>query len=329
MPTQVIRLTLSLALVACTSRDASQSVPAAAQIAITPAAPAPDWCAQLPRPANAALTMIRTTSDWFHVYQAAPGVFALIESDQFQEAISYLIVGTKQALMFDTGIGVVPMRPVVEQLTKLPVTVVNSHSHYDHVGGNHEFDRVLSMDTPFTRMKMLGRPHAGLASEVAASSFCHGAPTGLDTAAFGSRPWKASGVIRDGTRIDLGGRVVEIIGAPGHTPDGAALLDRANGLLFTGDNFYDSTIWLYATETNLDDYLASMGKFVALAPALKQILPAHNTAKVDPSRLAIVLAAAIKVRSGSLTPQSESHGELTYTVDGVSFLTSKAALAHR
>ena len=321
---------------ACRRRDFSDDKPAANGPVRTPTAAVPvasaaiqtgTWCAQLPRPANTALPVVRTRSDWFHVYQAAPGVFALIESDQFQEAISYLIVGDTAALMFDTGIGVLPIRPVIEELTKLPVTVVNSHSHYDHVGGNHEFARVLSMDTPFTRMKMAGRPHDGLASEVAATSFCHGAPAALDTATFRSLPWKSSGMIRDGTRIDLGGRVVEIVGAPGHTPDGIALLDRANGLLFTGDNFYDSTIWLYSRETSLDDYVASMTKLVALAPQLKQLLPAHNTANVDPARLSAVLAAMKKLRSGTFTPRSEERGELTYNVDGVSFLMSKAALA--
>ena len=330
MTTSAMALLLAATLTACVSRDTAHAAPASAQVAIaaaTPAAPTDNWCAQLPRPANAALPIVRTTSDWFHVYQAAPGVFALVEADQYQEAISYLVVGTTKALMFDTGIGVTPIRPVVEQLTKLPITVVNSHSHYDHVGGNHEFERVMSMDTPFTRTKMAGRPHDGLASEVAATSFCRGAPAGLDTAAFRAQSWKASGVIKDGTRIDLGGRVVEIIAAPGHTPDGIALLDSADGLLFTGDNFYDSTIWLYAAETNLDDYIASMTRFVALAPSLKQLLPAHNTAKVDPARLAIVLAAAKKLRNDSVTVRSESRGELTVDIDGVTFLTSRAALA--
>ena len=322
-------------LAACKARDSKPSTPvvlkdaAALTASASASVQAEKWCAALPRPANAALPAIHVGSDWFHVYQAAPGVFALVESDQFQEAISYLIVGTKEALMFDTGIGVVPIRPVVTQLTKLPITVINSHSHYDHVGGNHEFDRVMSMDTPFTRLKMAGRAHAGLAGEVAATAFCHGPPAGLDTAKFASRAWKSAGIIHDGSRFDLGGRTVEVISAPGHTPDGVALLDRSNGLLFTGDNFYDSTIWLYAPETNLDDYIASMTKLVALTPALKQLLPAHNTAKVEPSQLAIVLGAAKKLRTDSSTVWSESIDELPITIDGVKFLTSRSAVGRR
>ena len=207
------------------------------------------WCAKLPRPANASLPIAPVTSDWFQIYQAAPGVFALVEANQFQEAISYLIVGTRQALMFDTGIGVVPIRPVAEQLTQLPITVINSHTHYDHVGGNAEFDRILARDTPYTRANMAaGVSHADLASEVAPSSFCKGAPAGLDTAAFHTRAWKASGTIKDGDTIDLGGRVIEVLSVPGHTPDATALLDRANGLLWTGDSYYDGALWLYVPD---------------------------------------------------------------------------------
>ena len=286
------------------------------------------WCAKVPRPANASLPIAPVTSDWFQIYQAAPGVFALVEANQFQEAISYLIVGTKQALMFDTGIGVVPIRPVAEQLTRLPITVINSHTHYDHVGGNAEFARILARDTPYTRANMAaGVSHADLASEVAPSAFCKGAPAGLDTAAFHTRPWKASAFIKGGDTIDLGGRVIEVLEVPGHTPDAVALLDRANGLLWTGDTYYDGALWLYVPETDLDQYEASMTRLVALVPGLKQLLPAHNTAKVAPERLALALAAVKKMRTGTVAGKEETGNRVVFEIDGISILTSKALLA--
>ena len=325
----IARTLLVLVLTGCSSRDFAPT-PARRPAAVTAVAPTvatSNWCTRLPRPENAALPVVRTSSTWFHVYQAAPNVFALIESDQFQEAISYLIVGSRSAVLFDTGIGVVPIRPVAEELTRLPITVINSHSHYDHVGGNAEFDRVLTMDSPFTRMKMAGRPHAGLASEVAPDAFCHGAPAGLDTAAFRSKPWTSAGIVKGGDLISLGGRTLEVLHVPGHTPDAIALLDRANGLLFTGDTFYEGTIWLYAQETNLDAYVTSMESLVALGTAVTQVLPAHNTAKVSPSRLAVVLAAAKTLRTGTAVGQDDGRGEITFDIDGVKFLSSRAAIA--
>src|SRR5262245_58261721 len=138
-------------------------------------APAPArWCDLLPRPANAALERVDVDSDWFEVYRVADGVFAFVEPLQFQEAISYLILGAERALMFDTGMGLVPLRPVVEQLTKLPVEVLNSHTHFDHVGGNAEFERVLAMDTAYTRANGRGLADAEAGGEVEAGAVCWG-----------------------------------------------------------------------------------------------------------------------------------------------------------
>ncbi len=288
------------------------------------------WCADVPRPANKALPAAPVASDWFEVVEAAKGVYAFVEPYQFQEAVSYLIVGSKQALMFDTGIGMVPLRPLVERLTKLPVTVINSHTHYDHVGGNWEFDRVLAIDSPYTRANMAGFPHENLATEVAPNAFCKGAPVGLDTAAFRTKAWKATGVVKDGDQIDLGGRTIEVLQVPGHTPDATALVDRANGLLWTGDTYYQGALWLYVPETDLDAYERSMARLVALAPNLKQLLPAHNTANVAPARLAVALGAVQKMRTGKVAPTAEESGDrLIFTIDSVSILTAKALLARK
>jgi glyoxylase-like metal-dependent hydrolase (beta-lactamase superfamily II) len=48
--------------------------------------------------------------------------------------ISFSIVGNDFALMFDTGLGIGNMRNVVDQLTDLDIVVLNSHTHYDHIG---------------------------------------------------------------------------------------------------------------------------------------------------------------------------------------------------
>jgi glyoxylase-like metal-dependent hydrolase (beta-lactamase superfamily II) len=285
------------------------------------------WCAQVPRKANAALERVEVSTDWFTVYRVADGVFALAEPNQFQETISYLIVGSKRALMFDTGLGLVPIRPVAEQLTKLPIDVVNSHTHYDHVGGNAEFDRVLAMDLPYTKANARGFLHSALAGEVAPASFCHGAPTGLDTAAFHTRAWTASRTVADGDTVDLGGRVIEILHVPGHTPDAIALLDRANGLLWTGDTYYDAPIWLYVPETDLDTYERSIARLAALAPSVKRLLPAHNTASADPAHLALARDAIRRVRTGGVNGEEQPGSQVIFRFGEFAILTSKALLA--
>jgi glyoxylase-like metal-dependent hydrolase (beta-lactamase superfamily II) len=283
----------------------------------------------LPRPANAALERVSVASDWFEVYRVEGGVFALAEPLQAQEVISYLIVGMDRALLFDTGLGLVPIRPVVEELTRLPVEVLNSHTHFDHVGGNAEFDAILALDSPYTKANSAGFPHAVLAGEVAPASFCGGAPKGVDTPGFRTRPWYAHRNVADLDRIDLGGRVLEILHVPGHTPDALALLDRARGLLWTGDSYYDGTIWLYVPETSLDDYERSMERLAALVSGLRKLLPAHQTASADPHRLLQVRDVIRRVRAGSLKGRDESDERVLFAFDGFSILTSRPLLQGR
>jgi glyoxylase-like metal-dependent hydrolase (beta-lactamase superfamily II) len=285
------------------------------------------WCTQLPRPANKALPVVDAGSDWYTVYQVDSGVYAIVEAKQFQEAIAYLVVGSTRALLFDSGIGLVPIRPVVEKLTTLPVSVLNSHTHFDHVGGNWEFTDVLGMDTPFTRANEGGKAHAMLKGEADRESLCEPVPANLDTAGLRTRPWTASRRVKDGDTLDLGGRSIEILAAPGHTPDALALFDRAHGLLFTGDTYYDSAIWLFMPETDLDAYERTMARLTAL-PA-KRLLPAHNTASVDPARLGVVARAVRTMRTGGGTRAAQGEGRLLVTVGDVQIMTSQAALDGR
>src|SRR5215813_2666907 len=112
---------------------------------------APDWCHALPRPEYKNLERITISDPWFEVYKPAASVFAIYEPHQAEETIGYLIVGEKRAVLFDTGMGISDIKKVTTELTKLPVIVLNSHTHDDHVGGNWQFQTIYGMDTEFTR----------------------------------------------------------------------------------------------------------------------------------------------------------------------------------
>lgn len=115
-----------------------------------------EWCKKLPRPAYNKLERIPSADAWFEVYKIRPGVFAIYEPRQLEEVISYLIIGGDKAVLFDTGMGISNIQAVVAGLTKLPVSVVNSHTHNDHVGDNWRFSDVYGMDTDFTRANARG-----------------------------------------------------------------------------------------------------------------------------------------------------------------------------
>ena len=302
--------------------------PLAAQQAVQQPAPssqiavqAPEWCKQLPRPAYASLDRVQVASGWFEVYRIRPGIFAIYEPLQEEEVISYLILGEKRALLFDTGLGVGDIRAIVQELTQLPVTVLNSHTHFDHVGGNADFDDVIAMDTEFTRRNALGDPR-GADNVFPPGALCGLLPGGVDPATWVLRPFKITGTVHDGDRVDLGGRTLRVVTTPGHTPDSLCLFDEANGLLFTGDTFYLGPIYLFAPETSLPDYFASVERLAAMQAKVKLLLPAHNVPVANPDNLAKLKQATETLKAGGVKPRGTPMG-WDYSFDGFSLLLAQ------
>jgi len=283
----------------------------------------PDWCKALPRPEYKELQRVLPDETWFEVYKVAPQTFAIYEPRQSEETIAYLIVGTKQAVLFDTGMGIADIQKVVRRLTSRPVVVLNSHTHDDHVGDNWRFPFVFGMDTEFTRKNARGSIEDAQA-EVAPTEICGDLPKGFDPKTYRTKPWHISITIHDGFKVNLGGRTVEVIATPGHTPDAISLFDRANGLLFTGDTYYPAPIWLFRPETDLEAYDASIKKLAALAPQVKMVLGAHNVPVALPDVLPELVTAFEAVRAGKV-PAGEPHdGKVIYKTGKFSFLMKAA-----
>jgi len=281
----------------------------------------PEWCRQLPRPEYKTLERVLSDEPWFEVYRIRLGVFAIYEPKQFEEVISYLILGEKRALLFDTGLGVGKISTVVARLTPLPVTVINSHTHFDHVGGNAEFQEIWNRDLLYTRKNMRGQRNAYSRDALEPERLCGALPTGASAKSYSIRRWSSTHTLRDGERIDLGGRIVEIIFTPGHTPDSLALLDRYHGLLFTGDTFYPGPIYLFVPETDFAAYTRSVARLAALEPQIKLLLPAHNLPVAEPVFLKRLADAVEEVKNGKAKAQvTEGHRE--YLFDGFSLLLS-------
>jgi glyoxylase-like metal-dependent hydrolase (beta-lactamase superfamily II) len=279
----------------------------------------PAWCGQLPHPEFARLERVHIPDPWFEVYEVASGVLAIYEPHQSEATIGYLILGKQQALLFDTGMGIGDLRALTTKLTHLPIIVLNSHTHNDHVGDNWQFSTVYGMDTEFTRQNARGSAKDAQA-EIAAGEVCGALPSAFDPTSYATRPWKISKWMHDGDRIDLGGRTIEIRATPGHTPDAICLLDLANGLLFTGDTYYPGTIWIYRPETDLAAYASSVQKLAALQKSVKLVLGAHNVPVASPTVLGDLASAFAMVQSGQVQPKTGGPGKAIYKVGGISFL---------
>jgi glyoxylase-like metal-dependent hydrolase (beta-lactamase superfamily II) len=245
----------------------------------------------------------------------------MYEPRQEQQVLCYLIVGEKRALLFDSGMGMGRLGDIVRRLTPLPVVVLNSHTHFDHVGGNYEFSTIYSVDYAFTRKNAEGHPNSYMLKNAGPSGSCPPLPVNFEFSKYTIKPFPITHIIHDGEIIDLGGRKLEVLLTPGHTPDALCLLDPDQKQLFTGDTFYPDEIWLWWPETDLDTYQKSIERIAALAPSLRILRPAHSAPEADPALLAKVAQALPRARSGKM-PYKNEPGRHTYQFSGFSIALS-------
>ena len=79
---------------------------------------------------------------WFTVEQLEPDTFAISEYRHWEETHCYLLLGKESAVLIDTGLGVADISQPVRSITRLPIQVVTTHAHFDHIGGHGYFDHI-------------------------------------------------------------------------------------------------------------------------------------------------------------------------------------------
>ena len=210
--------------------------------------------------------------DWFAVEEVAPGVLAIGEPRFHQINWNYLILGTRRALLFDTGPGIRNIAAAVRRLTTLPVTALPSHLHFDHTGGLAGFGNIALADLPIIRGCM--RDGWLFPTDDLYVGYWEGMTW---------TPVKPAQWLPIGSDIDLGGRRLTLLHTPGHSPDSVSLLDREDGLLFAADFVYPGKLYAQIANSDLKDYLDSAE---ALLPEIAEgttILSAHG--RPDAQRL--------------------------------------------
>jgi hydroxyacylglutathione hydrolase len=215
-------------------------------------------------PAPAKIEKGRMVDDYFAVQDLGAGVYAIGEPRYYQQNYAYLILGEKRALLFDSGSGTRDISKVVATLTHLPVTVMVSHLHYDHLGGIGPFDHIAMIDLPQTR------------ADVSAGSFRPGRYEYLGLIDGLTAPsLKISEWLEPGAVIDLGGRQLDVLSTPGHTPSSAALFDPATRRLFIGDFIYPTTLYAFLPGASLSEYQRTASRLLATLPDGTVLWTAH------------------------------------------------------
>lgn len=215
---------------------------------------------------------VRWFDDWFAIEDIAPGVTAIGEPRFHQNNWNYLITGERRALLFDTGPGVRDISKVVRALTALPVTALPSHMHFDHTGGLHKFRNIAIADLPILRNCV----REGWLQPT--DALYVGSWEGMTWTPLRVNTW-----LPIGSTIDLGGRRLELLHTPGHSPDSVSLLDRDANLLFAADFVYPGKLYAQIRGSDLRSYLEASEMLLPRLQENVTILSAHG--KPDADRL--------------------------------------------
>jgi glyoxylase-like metal-dependent hydrolase (beta-lactamase superfamily II) len=258
----------------------------------------------------------RTYQDWFEVWEAEPGLYVIAEPRHFEDVKSYLILGNRRALLVDTGMGIGDIAEVVRDVTNLPVLVINSHAHWDHIGGNASFDEIWIHAAEADDLEE-GRSNAYLNRWLTPDHFLHGVPTWFEPDTYSITASRATTQLQGGEAVDLGGRSIEVLHAPGHSPGGLVFVDRAAGFLLSTDVAYAAPPYCYGPGTDPVEYRDTLARLESVVRDLRAVYPSHNEAPIEPGMIARMRAAFDEVLSGR-TADATLDGRALHHFDGFS-----------
>lgn len=252
------------------------------------------------RPGYSGFKRISLGEDWFEVYEIAANLFAFHEPRHYEETIVNLVIGEDRAALIDTGCGIGNLRQAVEEITDKPVIVVNTHTHLDHLGGNRQFDDIAMFDHPLSRrIAEEGVSHQILHTEILAENLVTPPwPRGFDPGGLALPPFEVRRWLREGDRIDLGGRDLEVIHTPGEAPDHICLLDRTGRILFCGDILLQGPVWTHLEGGSVEDLVTSYRRLMGSFEDFDHLMPGHNRPWLDKDLLPETLAGAEQIVAG-------------------------------
>jgi hydroxyacylglutathione hydrolase len=213
----------------------------------------------------------------------------------------YLIEGSEKAVLVDAGTTIADLDKIVASLTRKPVMLVVTHAHPDHTGSAINYFSELYIG-------------AGDAASPFVSTY-RGKIKEL----------------KDGDVIDLGGRTLDVVATPGHTPGSTTFIDKTAGYGFSGDSFGSGNLLLSGTFSTL---LATCQKTSALMEknGIKFLYPGHFFGKNAETKQRLDDMATISkdVLAGKLKGEPNPRGmmglNLIITAYGVRINYSEASV---
>jgi hydroxyacylglutathione hydrolase len=199
--------------------------------------------AQLPQPDGGAIRPGVLPREWmtggpkcmenpeWQVHEYNRDLYILRQSGctDYEKPFLFILFGEERALLLDTGSRNGNLVPTLQRVVKnwllrtkrdaIPLLVVHTHSHSDHVAGDAAVQAMQDPAIPLTLVP----------AEMEATK----------------RLYKISQWPTDIGHIDLGNRPIDVIPIPGHDTVSVAFYDRSTAILFSGDSLYPGRLYVH------------------------------------------------------------------------------------
>lgn len=227
--------------------------------------------------------------DWFTIERLDRDTYVISEYKHWEETHCYLLLGSQSAILIDTGLGVLDIATPVKALTSLPIQVVTTHVHADHIGSHGSFSSIavhraeadwLNGHFPLSREMVLQNNLLHLPCDF---------PPAFDPARFQIYQGPATRLLEDGDCIDCGNRRLTVLHTPGHSPGHICLYEEERGDLYTGDLVYLGKLDCYYPSTDPAAFSASVHRVAALP--VRTLRPGHHSLSIGPSILPRIAGA--------------------------------------
>jgi glyoxylase-like metal-dependent hydrolase (beta-lactamase superfamily II) len=228
--------------------------------------------------------------DWYEVIDLSDGISLIREKyvAPWLRCNIWHVRGRDVDLIIDTGLGLRPLVSEIASLAERPITAVMTHSHFDHAGGLHQFDRRCGH---CLEAGIIANPTAqntvADGGYIIAETFTALPWAGFRHQDYRVKPAPLTRIIDEGDVFDLGDRVFQVFHLPGHSPGSVALFEAATGTLFSGDVVYDGDL--------LDNLYHSKPEQLEASLRRLQELPINTVhgghfASFDRARLNVIIA---------------------------------------
>jgi hydroxyacylglutathione hydrolase len=158
----------------------------------------------------------------------------------------YLVEGTDKAVLIDAGTRIKDLDKIVSTITRKPIMLVATHVHPDHTGSSIDcFPEI----------------------------YINPADTVLIPKIMPDYNGKVKYLI-DGKEIDLGGRKLDVVFTPAHTPGSTTFIDKDAAYGFSGDSFGSGNLLL---SLNFSTLITTCEKTSAIMQkyGIKYLYPGH------------------------------------------------------